>query len=744
MKRPPAENEQWRLDRTLLRAAERGVKIYISVYKEVQQALPLQSIHTKHLLEALHKNIVVMRHPNHTVLEGVNITLYWAHHEKLCVIDRTLGFVGGLDLCYGRWDLHHHPIADYHPDEPELEVFKGQDYNNARISDFTNVDKPYETQTIDRRLYPRMGWQDLSFEVHGEVVDYLVRHFVERWEFLRVFKYSSRKKYGALSAKDKFDDKTARAQEKLRRKMHSLKLKGQDYYDKYVDDDDDTHNKHKHQRQQEEEDEEARQVISDDEDDDIRNAGQRKLFDDLSDHENDSSSSSSSDEEGARGKRVAHNVKKDWGTAKIQVCRSISDWSHGFLTEKSIQNAYVELFAKAKHSIYLENQFFIAGTKEHNDDLPFQNLIGDAIVQRILIAARSDEKFKVIIVIPAIPGFAGDLMLPEAEGTRVIMSFQYSSICRGGSSIIERIRKAGYNPDNYIKFFCLRSVDRIKYSGSPKDVKFSKPNDNTAVIPEDVKEPVAMKDSDRLPPSVSSTVLVDGPDLENLDWRGEEDSGVFGFVSEQLYIHSKLMIVDDTTIICGSANINDRSQLGDHDSEIAIVIEDQKDTINATIDGETRRVSRLAASLRRFLIRKHLGLIAPQDPHYTADPISQLNYDYGSQADLLVEDPVSEELWGYIDRVSKSNEKVFEKLFHTVPSNRVKNWEQYRDWTSQVEVYNHVIKSLNDDDWKDTVYNEVSKIQGFIVPFPYDFLREEPEIAAKSISYNEMTAAVYA
>jgi len=38
----------------------------------------------------------------------------------------------------------------------------------------------------------------------------------------------------------------------------------------------------------------------------------------------------------------------------------------------------------------------------------------------------------------------------------------------------------------------------------------------------------------------------------------------------QVYIHSKLMIVDDTYIILGSANINDRSLNGARDTEIAI------------------------------------------------------------------------------------------------------------------------------------------------------------------------------
>lgn len=36
------------------------------------------------------------------------------------------------------------------------------------------------------------------------------------------------------------------------------------------------------------------------------------------------------------------------------------------------------------------------------------------------------------------------------------------------------------------------------------------------------------------------------------------------------------MIVDDKVALIGSANINDRSLMGSRDSEIAVVIEDQK------------------------------------------------------------------------------------------------------------------------------------------------------------------------
>lgn len=39
LRRPPAKNNKYRLDNMLQAAAERGVKIYIIVYKEVEQAL---------------------------------------------------------------------------------------------------------------------------------------------------------------------------------------------------------------------------------------------------------------------------------------------------------------------------------------------------------------------------------------------------------------------------------------------------------------------------------------------------------------------------------------------------------------------------------------------------------------------------------------------------------------------------------------------------------------------------------
>lgn len=48
------------------------------------------------------------------------------------------------------------------------------------------------------------------------------------------------------------------------------------------------------------------------------------------------------------------------------------------------------------------------------------------------------------------------------------------------------------------------------------------------------------------------------------------------------------MIIDDRRVIMGSANLNDRSQVGDHDSEIALIVEDNEQ-LPSQMDGRPVR-----------------------------------------------------------------------------------------------------------------------------------------------------------
>jgi phospholipase D1/2 len=125
-----------------LRAAKRGVRVYGIVYDNVGLISTMDSEHTVTALRGLNSQlpeprIFVMRHPAHQI-QDISIT-YWSHHDKAIVIDGSIVFWGGLDSCFGRWDYNVHPLADVHP-RITKELWIGQDYNNARIRDFSDVE----------------------------------------------------------------------------------------------------------------------------------------------------------------------------------------------------------------------------------------------------------------------------------------------------------------------------------------------------------------------------------------------------------------------------------------------------------------------------------------------------------------------------------------------------------------------------------------------------------------------------
>ncbi|KAH6912810.1 hypothetical protein BKA70DRAFT_1370288 [Coprinopsis sp. MPI-PUGE-AT-0042] len=178
MRRP--EKERYRLDNLLERKAKEGVKIYVIIYLEVSnRTTPIDSNYTKQKLTGLHPNIMVQRSPSHFQTG----TFYWAHHEKLCVIDQTIAFMGGLDLCFGRWDTPQHTLLDDTLDTDRPEIWPGKDYSNPRVSDFTNLNKP-EEDMYDRSKVPRMPWHDVALQIVGQAARDLARHFVQRWNYL--------------------------------------------------------------------------------------------------------------------------------------------------------------------------------------------------------------------------------------------------------------------------------------------------------------------------------------------------------------------------------------------------------------------------------------------------------------------------------------------------------------------------------------------------------------------------------
>jgi phospholipase D1/2 len=126
-----------------------------------------------------------------------DMTFYWAHHEKFIVIDYAMAFIGGLDLCFGRWDHWQHPLADVHPAGVQHEIFPGQDFNNNRIMDFQSVED-WKSNELSKAEYGRMPWHDVAMGVIGPCVYDIAEHFVLRWNFCKRDKYKRDDRYDWL------------------------------------------------------------------------------------------------------------------------------------------------------------------------------------------------------------------------------------------------------------------------------------------------------------------------------------------------------------------------------------------------------------------------------------------------------------------------------------------------------------------------------------------------------------------
>ncbi|KAK3316700.1 hypothetical protein B0H66DRAFT_302590 [Apodospora peruviana] len=190
MRRPACISQKWRLDRLLKRKAEEGVKIFVIIYRNVEAAVPIDSEYTKFSLLNLHPNVFVQRSPN----QFKKNQFFFAHHEKIVIVDHDIAFVGGIDLCFGRWDAPQHPVGDDKPtgfeptdhpkDAEHCQLFPGKDYSNPREQDFFRLNEPYE-EMYDRGRIPRMPWHDISMQVVGQPARDLTRHFVQRWNYVR-------------------------------------------------------------------------------------------------------------------------------------------------------------------------------------------------------------------------------------------------------------------------------------------------------------------------------------------------------------------------------------------------------------------------------------------------------------------------------------------------------------------------------------------------------------------------------
>eukprot|EP01128_Nolandella_sp_AFSM9_P005911 TRINITY_DN2951_c0_g1_i2.p1 TRINITY_DN2951_c0_g1~~TRINITY_DN2951_c0_g1_i2.p1 ORF type:complete len:528 (-),score=79.17 TRINITY_DN2951_c0_g1_i2:406-1989(-) len=138
---------------------------------------------------------------------------------------------------------------------------------------------------------------------------------------------------------------------------------------------------------------------------------------------------------------------------------------------------------------------------------------------------------------------------PEDIGPRVIplIRFQYSTLCRGATSMMSTLksRHPGIDLREYFHVFQLRNHGRVA-DGAVKE--------------------------------------------------------------EQIFVHSKLLIVDDRTCVIASANLNDRSFAGPRDSELGIVVRGGEE-VSSKMDGKSFKAVKFVRELRMSLFMEHLGFL---------------------------------------------------------------------------------------------------------------------------------------
>uniref|UniRef100_A0A3Q2EC76 Phospholipase n=1 Tax=Cyprinodon variegatus TaxID=28743 RepID=A0A3Q2EC76_CYPVA len=344
-----------------------------------------------------------------------------------------------------------------------------------------------------------------------------------------------------------------------------------------------------------------------------------------------------------RGARdVARHFIQRWNFTKIMKPKYRS-LSYPFLLPKS-------------HSTADELKYQVPGKVKHlcgcyrfnqffiscADNRTVYNKIGDAIIERIIRAHKEGKKYRVYVVTPLLPGFEGDITTGGGNAIQAVMHFNYRTMIRGEHSIISQLKKEMDDQwMNYISFAGLRTHAELE---------------------------------GRL-------------------------------VTELIYVHSKMLIADDNTVIIGSANINDRSMLGKRDSEVAVIVEDCE-KVASVMDGQEYQAGSYALELRLECFRTILG------GH--------------TDSSIDLSDPVSDRFYKEVWMTTAGrNATIYEKVFRCLPSSLVRNMSELEQFQSK--------PGLAQTD-KTRAQEELRKIRGFLVQFPLDFLSEHnlmPSVGTK-------------
>eukprot|EP00124_Ichthyophonus_hoferi_P004401 Ihof_evm1s478 gene=Ihof_evmTU1s478 len=346
----------------------------------------------------------------------------FTHHQKTVVLDapcpdgddrrRIISYMGGIDLCDGRYDTPDHDLFR------TLKTSHAKDFHQANV-----------TSGLDVSTGPREPWHDIHCRVEGRVARDIMQNFHDRW---------NKQDFGSeyLFEPSQCEDIILPQEERWGVGSHSWNSQVFRSIDSAV-----------------------------------------ALF---------------------KGNKGLINKR-------------------GRTVDRSIQDAYIHHIRRAKHFIYIENQYFIGSAFGWSS--PYtncDNMVPAEIAIKVANKIRAGERFCAYILTPMHPeGAPGDM------ATQAIIHWEYLTFQMMYRIVGDALREVGSSdhPTDWLTFFCLGN--RETHEGGQDE-------------------------------PASSAI-------------GEKLQTTRRFM---IYVHSKLMIVDDEYVIVGSANINERSQAGSRDSEI--------------------------------------------------------------------------------------------------------------------------------------------------------------------------------
>mmetsp|Transcript_12219 Transcript_12219/g.26305 ORF Transcript_12219/g.26305 Transcript_12219/m.26305 type:complete len:916 (-) Transcript_12219:216-2963(-) len=196
----------------------------------------------------------------------------------------------------------------------------------------------------------------------------------------------------------------------------------------------------------------------------------------------------------------------------------------GRLVDDSIHRSMIHHIRRARHFIYIESQYFMGSSFMWSKDngVKCGNMIAAEIAYKICEKIAANEPFAVYILLPM--WMEG---IPAASATQGLLHFQrvtieamYKKVDEALTARMANSSDQGLKVSDYLNMYCLGTRESLEGCQATGSVS--------------TDDEITLARTRR----------------------------------HQIYIHSKMMIVDDDVALIGTANINQRSMDGCRDSEI--------------------------------------------------------------------------------------------------------------------------------------------------------------------------------